>query len=100
VTCFRTAVSMTAEGPRKGEPSTKTMRYGLRIQPAPLVRGGSRRIMSLRLRPAHISVINRRDCYSVVIGTPVRKFSFRFGGPVYVENGVCQGFTLSRFARP
>ncbi len=65
---------MTAEGPRKGEPSTKTMRYGLRIQPAPLVRGSSRRIMSLRFRPAHISVINRRACYSVVIGTPVRKF--------------------------
>ena len=74
MTCFRTAVSMTAEGPRKGEPSTKTMRYGLRIQPAPLVRGSSRRIMSLRFRPAHISVINRRDCYSVVIGIPVRKF--------------------------
>jgi hypothetical protein len=74
VTCFRTAVSMTAEGPRKGEPSTKTMRYGLRIQSVPLVRGSSRRIMSLRFRPAHISVITRRDCYSVVIGTPLRKF--------------------------
>src|SRR5579863_5329824 len=65
---------MTAEGPRKGEPSTKTMRYGLRTQPAPLVRGSSRRIMSLRFRPAHISVINRRASLPVVIGTPVRKF--------------------------
>jgi hypothetical protein len=72
------AVSITAEGPRKGEPSTRIMRYGLRTQPAPLVRGSSRRIMSLRFRPAHISVINRRDSLPVVIGTPVRKFSFRF----------------------
>jgi hypothetical protein len=36
------------------------MRYGLRVQPAPLVRGSSRRIMTLRFRPAHIRVINRR----------------------------------------
>ncbi len=64
---------MTAEGPRKGEPSTRIMRNGPRTQPAPLVRGSSRRIMSMRFRPAHISVINRRACYPVVIGTPVRK---------------------------
>ena len=32
---FRTAVSMTAAGPRKGEPSTRIMRYGFRTQPAP-----------------------------------------------------------------
>jgi len=53
---------MTAEGPRKGEPSRKTMRYGRKVQPALLVRGSSRRIMFLRFRPAYISVINRRAC--------------------------------------
>jgi hypothetical protein len=63
---------MTVEGPRKGEPSTKTMRYGLRTQPAPLVRGSSRRIMSMRFRPANISVINRRDSSEPVIGPAVQ----------------------------
>ena len=36
-------------------------------QPAPLVRGSSRRIMSMRFRPANIRVINRRVCSSAVI---------------------------------
>ena len=63
---------MTVEGPRKGEPSTKTMRYGLRTQPAPLVRGSSRRIMSMRFRPANISVINRRASSEAVIGPAVQ----------------------------
>ena len=63
---------MAAEGPRKGEPSTKTMRYGLRTQPAPLVRGSSRRIMSLRFRPAYISVINRRASAEAVISPAVQ----------------------------
>ena len=62
---------MTVEGPRKGEPSTETMRYGLRTQPAPLVRGSSRRIMSMQFRPAHISVINRRASSEAVIGPAV-----------------------------
>src|ERR1700683_1502435 len=62
---------MTAEGPRKGEPSTKTMRYGLRIQPARFVRGSSPRIMFLRFRPAHISMINRRASFSAVLGSAV-----------------------------
>ena len=38
----------------------RSMRYGLRTQPALLVRGSSRRIMTLRFRPAYIRVINRR----------------------------------------
>src|SRR5215831_18638057 len=62
---------MAVEGPRKGEPSTKIMRYGLRTQPAPLVRGSSRRIMSLRFRPAYISVIDRRASPEAVIGPAV-----------------------------
>ena len=66
-----TAEPMTVEGPRKGEPSTRTMRYGLRTQPAPLVRGSSRRIMSMRFRPANISVINRRASSEAVIGPAV-----------------------------
>jgi hypothetical protein len=40
-------------------------------QPAPLVRGSSRRIMSLRFRPAYISVINRRASSWAVIGPAV-----------------------------
>ena len=38
----------------------RSMRYGFRAQPALLVRGSSRRIMTLRFRPAYIRVINRR----------------------------------------
>ena len=63
---------MTAEGPRKGEPSTGIMRKGLRTQPAPPVRGSSRRIMSLRFRPAYISVINRRASAEAVISPAVQ----------------------------
>jgi hypothetical protein len=48
------------------------MRNDLRIQPASLVRGSSRRIMSLRFRPANISVINRRASHSAVIGPAVQ----------------------------
>src|SRR5262249_26301420 len=68
----RTAEPMTAEGSRKGEPSTKIMRNGPHTQPAPLVRGSSRRIMSLRFRPAYISVINRRASAEAVIGSAVQ----------------------------
>jgi hypothetical protein len=64
---------MIAEGPRKGEPSTRIMRNGFRTQPAPLVRGSSRRIMSMRFRPANISVINRRDSAEAVISPAVQK---------------------------
>jgi hypothetical protein len=48
------------------------MRNDLRIQPAPLVRGSSRRIMSMRFRPANISVINRRASHWAVIGPAVQ----------------------------
>ena len=68
---FWTAEPMTAQGPRKGEPSSCSMRNGFRTQPARLVRGSSRRIMSMRFRPANIRVINRRVCSSVVIGPAV-----------------------------
>jgi hypothetical protein len=69
---YWTAAPMTVEGPRKGEPSRKTMRYGLRTQPAISVRGSSRRIMAMRFRPANISVINRRASAEAVIGPAVQ----------------------------
>jgi hypothetical protein len=72
VKSYRTAALMTVEGPRKGEPSTRTMRHGLRTQPALSVRGSSRRIMSMRFRPAHISVINRRASTEAVISSAVQ----------------------------
>ena len=63
---------MIAQGPRKGEPSLRSMRYGFRPQPARLVRGSSRRIMSMRFRPANIRVINRRASSSAVISSAAR----------------------------
>jgi hypothetical protein len=36
---------------------------GLRTEPAPIVRGSSRRITIMRFRPADIRVINRRENY-------------------------------------
>ena len=68
---FWTAEPMTAQGPRKGESSSRSMRKGFRTQPARSVRGSSRRIMSMRFRPANIRVINRRVCSSAVIGPAV-----------------------------
>ena len=69
---YWTAEPMTAQGPRKGEPSSRSMRYGFRTQPARLVRGSSRRIMTMRFRPANIRVINRRVCSWAVIGPAVQ----------------------------
>ena len=39
----------------------KLYAVGLRTEPAPLVRGSSRRITIMRFRPANIRVINRRN---------------------------------------
>ena len=63
---------MTAQGPRKGEPSCCSVRNGFRTQPAYSVRGSSRRIMTMRFRPANIRVINRRVCSWAVIGPAVQ----------------------------
>ena len=51
---------MTADGHTKRRILLRSMRYDLRAQSAPLVRGSSRRIMTVRFRPAYIRVINRR----------------------------------------
>jgi hypothetical protein len=67
-----TAAPMTAQGPPKGEPSSASMWYGLRPQPARLVRGSSRRIMTMRFRPANIRVIHRRVCSWAVMGPAVQ----------------------------
>ena len=49
-------------GTRKGGSSWPTLcDRPFAAQLAPLVRGSSRRITTLRFRPAHIRVINRRD---------------------------------------
>src|SRR5216684_3421981 len=49
------------------------MRNGLQPQPARLVRGNSRRIMSMRFRPANIRVINSRASSCAVIGPAVQR---------------------------
>ena len=54
------AKQMAADGHTKRRILVLSMRYGLTAQPALLVRGSSRRIMTLRFRPAYIRVINRR----------------------------------------
>ena len=71
--CKWTAEPMAVQGPRKGGSSNDSMRYGFRTQPARLVRGSSRRIMTMRFRPANIRVINRRVCSWAVIGPAVPK---------------------------
>jgi hypothetical protein len=69
---YWTAEPMAAQGPRKGEPSSASMRYRLRPEPAHLVRGSSRRIMTMRFRPANIRVINRRVCSWAAVGPAVQ----------------------------
>jgi len=70
---YWTAEPVIAQGPRKGEPSSRSVRYRFRPQPAYSVRGSSRRIMTMRFRPANIRVINRRVCSWAVIGPAVPK---------------------------
>jgi hypothetical protein len=52
------------------------VRSGLRTQPAFSVRGGSRRIIIMRFRPADIRVIHRRSCFSSwhALSPPARGF--------------------------
>ena len=56
------AVEAAAEGSARRRTLIRSMRQALRAQPAFLVRGSSRRIMTMRIpKPADIRVINRRD---------------------------------------
>ena len=57
---MRKAVLMEAEVFPIRRTLERFMRQALEAQPAFLVRGSSRRIMSMRFRPANIRVINRR----------------------------------------
>ena len=104
---------MTVKEPREGEPSSASMRNGLRTQPARLVRGSSRRIMTMRFRPANIRVINRRVCSLAVIRSAVRTAALRAHQqeripppPPIDARGECQnsarrqGFASPRDARP
>jgi len=68
---FWTAEPMTAQGPTKRRILLIFYAERFLAQPARLVRGSSRRIMSMRFRPANIRVINRRVCSSAVIGPAV-----------------------------
>jgi hypothetical protein len=52
---------MAAESNTERRALVSSMRQALSAQPAHLVRGSSRRITIMRLRPANIRVINRRD---------------------------------------
>jgi hypothetical protein len=89
MTCW-TVEPMTAQETTKRRTLLRSMRNGLRPQPARLVRGSSRRIMTMRFRPANIRVINRRVCCWAVIGSAVPKsqgernltVSFPFGIPI------------------
>jgi hypothetical protein len=56
----RKAVPVAVEAFSRRRILGRFMRQALRAQPAFLVRGSSRRIMSMRFRPANIRVINRR----------------------------------------
>jgi hypothetical protein len=95
---YWTAAPMTAPGPRKGEPSSSSMRNGFQTQPAQIVRGSSRRIMTLRFRPANIRVINRRASSSAVISPAVRKRKADSplcrGKPAWISD--CQTWGLDR----
>ena len=51
----------SGRGAHGKENPRKQYAVGLRTEPAPLVRGSSRRITIMRFRPANIRVINRRD---------------------------------------
>jgi hypothetical protein len=57
----RTAVRVAVEGLTKRRTLIPFVRQALRAQPALSVRGSSRRITSMRFRPANTRVINRRD---------------------------------------
>jgi hypothetical protein len=73
--------------------------------PAPLVRGGSRRITTMRFRPANISVINRRDSHAAIHGVlgvfhPVPAFRVREEGRTgdLLNSGVDRSLHISRQA--
>jgi len=67
-----TAAPVAAEGPSKRRTLLTFYAARPKAQPAQLVRGSSRRIMTMRFRPANIRVINRRECSCAAIGPAVQ----------------------------
>ena len=65
---------MAAEGHTERRTLERSYAVGLRVEPALVVRGSSRRITIMRCRPANIRVINRRNrrldrlrcCFSIL----------------------------------
>ena len=92
---YGTAEPVTAQGPRKGESSCVLCGTVSQTQPARLVRGSSRRIMTMLFRPANIRVINRRVCCWAVTGPAVPKgqgernlrFLSPWGSPFFPQRG-------------
>jgi len=79
------------------------MQNGFLIQPAHLVQGSSRRIMTLRFRPANIRVINRRPSSSAVFGPAVlNKYAglpLSRGKPAVISNRQTSGLDRSLHIR-
>jgi hypothetical protein len=92
---FWTAEPMTAQGPTKRRILLIFYAERFLAQPARLVRGSSRRIMSMRFRPANIRVIHRRVCSSAVIGPAVQIKMAGFppcrGKPALISNHQSKG---------
>ena len=61
---WRAVVQVAGRGRTERRILLTFVRYGVTTQPASSVRGSSRRIMTMRFRPADIRVINRRTCSS------------------------------------
>jgi len=57
---MRPAVQVTEREDTERRILLTSVRYGFATQPASSVRGSSRRIMTMRFRPADIRLINRR----------------------------------------
>jgi hypothetical protein len=68
-----TVEPVAAEGPSKRRILLTFYAARPKAQPAQLVRGSSRRIMTMRFRPANIRVINRRVCSCAAIGPAVQR---------------------------
>jgi hypothetical protein len=59
---WRAVVLVAGRGRTERRILLSFVRYRVTTQPASSVRGSSRRIMTMRFRPADIRVINRRIC--------------------------------------
>ena len=95
-----TAAPVAAEGPSKRRTLLTFYAARPKAQPAQLVRGSSRRIMTMRFRPANIRVINRRVCCWAVIGPAVQTGPENHLGRVKPNRTEGQGERNLRFLSP